>query len=356
MNSDLAAGLENLLVTCAGIEAGERVLVVAEDPALGWYDAQAPAAAAEFAEGLGASVTIAPVGAPSNSRDPGLGAAMESHDRVVFFARVGDQDRFAEPVPGRTHVMVYARTAAALASPYGRADHRAMAALKQAVNDILLDAPKLRVTCPLGTDIARDLDGPHREPREDVSVRRFPLGVPQPVDAAAFTGRVALANYLTPTGSKVYDPPSLALDEVAFAEIAQGRIESFSGDSATVGAIREHYDRTAAQLGIEPDFVHSWHAGIHPGCAYPGRAADDPDHWSNTVFTNPRFLHFHTCGAYAPGEICWMVADPTVTVGDVPLWENGRLCPGNFAGTRGVLADWPELAALFAEPSDETGL
>ena len=74
------------------------------------------------------------------------------------------------------------------------------------------------------------------------------------------------------------------------------------------------------KFGIDPDAIHSWHAGIHPACAYEGEAARDPDHWSNTVFTNPRFLHVHTCGANPPGEICWMVLDRTVKVDGVAIW------------------------------------
>jgi hypothetical protein len=51
----------------------------------------------------------------------------------------------------------------------------------------------------------------------------------------------------------------------------------------------------------------------------------DPDRWSNSVFTSPRWLHFHTCGAYAPGEICWMVGEPKVEVDGKALWREGRL-------------------------------
>ena len=58
-----------------------------------------------------------------------------------------------------------------------------------------------------------------------------------------------------------------------------------------------------------------------------------PSRWAQTVFANPRVLHFHTCGTGPPGEICWMVIDPTVTIDGVALWENGRLHPDRFART-----------------------
>jgi hypothetical protein len=30
------------------------------------------------------------------------------------------------------------------------------------------------------------------------------------------------------------------------------------------------------------------------------------------AFANPRYLHFHTCGNYAPGEIAWSLFDVKV--------------------------------------------
>ena len=108
--------------------------------------------------------------------------------------------------------------------------------------------------------------------------------------------------------------------------------------------------------GIDPDAIHSWHAGIHPACAYEREAARDPNHWSNTVFTNPRFLHVHTCGAYPPGEICWMVLDHTVKVDGVALWETGRLRTDTFDSIATCVDKWPVLNALFANPSDRIGI
>jgi hypothetical protein len=252
--------------------------------------------------------------------------------------------------------MCYARDAAMLASTYGRTDHRALLALKTAVNDILLAAGRIDISCPLGTDISGSLSERDRASREDVSVRRFPLGVPQPLSASGFSGRVALAHYLTPTGSRVYDPSFLALEKPVVAEVASGRIEEFAGDPEITARIREHYKMVAEMFGIDGDAVHSWHAGIHPGCAYTAAAAENPDRWSNTVFTNPRFLHFHTCGSYPPGEICWMVQDPTIAIDGTKLWDKGRLHPEAFAQLRRCLEQWPELESLFAEPSELIGL
>ncbi len=49
----LTEGARNLLLNCAELHAGNNILIVAEDPALGWYDAEAPAAVLDEARRLG---------------------------------------------------------------------------------------------------------------------------------------------------------------------------------------------------------------------------------------------------------------------------------------------------------------
>ena len=70
----------------------------------------------------------------------------------------------------------------------------------------------------------------------------------------------------------------------------------------------------------------------------------------------PRLLHVHTCGAYAPGEICWNLLDPTITLDGVALWSDGRLHPDRIPGGAAVLDGCPELAALFAQPATAVGI
>ena len=401
MDAALAQGARNLLVRCAGLRPGASVAVVHEDTALGWYDLAAPLAVVAEARALGADPVLVPVGAPGNEPDPDAVAAVAAHDCIIFFSRIGDQDRFAKPAPGKTLVMCYARDAAMLASPYGRADHRALLDLGAAVDRILSGARRVRISCPLGTDLRRpgggrrnewsesdesdesdgsagtdrgggtatpdgangapgpDLPagasgsggrGPDRD-GEGMAVRRFPMGVHRPVAAAGFSGRVALSRYLTSTGSKVYEPASLALETPVMAEVAAGRLVRLDGEPGLVDRIRAHYRMVAERFGLDASAVHSWHAGIHPGCTYSRGVGEDPDRWANNVFTHPRLVHFHTCGAEPPGEICWTVPDPTIEVDGVALWEGGRLRPQALAPSRDCLSRWPLLERLFAAPA-----
>lgn len=353
--NNLDVGIENLLLGCAKVKQSESLLIVHEDPALGWYDDATPVAVAAAAQALGLQTSLLQVGAPQVSKDRALLDAIAAHDSTLFLARVGDQDRFGQGLAQERSVMCYARTVTALASAFGQAPHAAMVALKEAVNDVMLTAGSIEITCPLGTRYQGRVGETERE-NSDVTVKRFPLCVPQPIPATGFSGQVVLTRYLTPTGSMPYEPASCPIQNPVVAHVEQGRITGFEGEDPDVSAIRAHYDTVAGQFGIEPNVVHSFHAGIHPGCAHLEHMDEDPDRWSNTIFGNPHFLHFHTCGDYAPGEICWMVLDPTIRVDGTEFWRTGELQLGAFAQTAAVAERWPQIRQLFDAPCSSLGL
>jgi len=351
----LRSGAQNLIEGCLGDVAGKTILVVAEDPALGWYDSAAPACVKSVLAEMGAVVRTIQVGAPQNHAIDAVQQALDTADEAIFFARIGDQGRFKPQYRGPRSVMSYALNAGMLASGYGTLDHKAMIALKNAVDEVTLGAHHIRVTCPLGTDFEGS-PGESLTTGGEVVVSRYPMGVPKPVLANNFNGVVKLTHYLTPTGSKVYEPAFLSLPDVVTAHIEGTRIADVTGPSDLVANFRQHYDHVAAQFGLDAYNIDSWHAGIHPLMGYDMAAKNDPVRWSQTVFSNPRLLHFHTCGMGPPGEICWMIVDPTITIDGTALWENGRLHPERFAAIRKVLEASPGLAEAFASPVDAIGL
>jgi len=351
----LRSGAQNLIEGCLGDVAGKTILVVAEDPALGWYDSAAPACVKSVLAEMGAVVRTIQVGAPQNHAIDAVQQALDTADEAIFFARIGDQGRFKPQYRGPRSVMSYALNAGMLASGYGTLDHKAMIALKNAVDEVTLGAHHIRVTCPLGTDFEGS-PGESLTTGGEVVVSRYPMGVPKPVLANNFNGVVKLTHYLTPTGSKVYEPAFLSLPDVVTAHIEGTRIADVTGPADLVANFRQHYDHVAAQFGLDAYNIDSWHAGIHPLMGYDMAAENDPVRWSQTVFSNPRLLHFHTCGMGPPGEICWMIVDPTITIDGTALWENGRLHPERFAATRKVLEASPGLAEAFASPVDAIGL
>ncbi|MEM6986081.1 MAG: hypothetical protein AAF499_06040 [Pseudomonadota bacterium] len=352
------AGARNLLLGCAGIDLmrGARVLVVREDPALGWYDGHAADAVIAEGRALGLVVDCLNVGAPDTETLSSVDAHVEAYDVAVFFARLGDLDRFALRPENTVRVMTYTRDHEMLGSEFGTTPHAAMLELKLKIDQIMLNADEIRVQCGFGTDYGGRLDASCRVAHRDVSMRRFPLGVPQPTLAGGFSGRVAVAHHLVSTGTRIDEWTVQRLPDCVFALIEQGQIQGFEGDAHACAMAEQHLQRVASMYNLDWRLVHSWHAGIHPGCGSAQARGMDPDRWANTVFCNPRLLHFHCVGEGAPGEVSWVVTDPTISVDGQDLWREGRLMVEAFEQTESVIERWPHLSELWAKPSASVGL
>ena len=346
-SNDPVEGARNLLINCTQIKDGETLLIVAEDPKFGWYDEATPKFIESQAHDMGIETLLVNVGGPEISRCPKLDAAIKSHDCTIFFSRIGDQVRFAIPPEGTRSVMCYIRDMEMLGSPYGCVNYHAFREFKNAIDSILFKARKIEITCPLGTNFIGALTAKTRDEQDDVSVSRFPLGVPTPLDATEFSGQISMDRFLAPTGSKVYDPPFVKISSPVIANVEKGRIVGFVGDAENVTNIENHYKNISEKFNIDPNVVHSWHAGIHPGSDYKRAEAEDPDCWSNSVFTNPNYVHFHTCGDYAPGEISCTIPEHTIEIDGIALWKGGKLLPLEFDETKEVIHKWSELAELF---------
>ena len=176
-----------------------------------------------------------------------------------------------------------------------------------------------------------------------------------PVPAHTFSGRVA-TRFLTGTGSRYYDDYTPEFTAPLFALMRDGRLTGFEGQAEDVARATAQYNRVAETFGIDRDFVHSWHAGIHPGCGYPWDMRRNWERWGGAAFGNPRILHFHTCGAYAPGEISWNVIDPTIEVDGVTLWDQGVFRADRLPGGPEILTRYPCAAALFRSPDRDIGI
>ena len=346
MKTNLDLGLTNILQGAMDLKPGQRVLLVQENPKYGWYDSDLPKALHAFAvDKLGVVVEVLKVKEPTNSPHPKLEQMLKDQhwDWIIFLARIGDQDRFETDEQGPRKLMTYARTKEQLQSGLGTVPHAAMVALNTAVNEIFDSAKHIEITCPFGTQLVGKPSKSIGQGSTDVAMVRFPAAVSKPISANTFSGQVAFRHGLAPTSSKVYSPACLPLPEGIIAVIDKGRICSFQGDAADILAAEDHYKRVASQFNIDPWLVDSWHFGLHPATAHPLNPQVDLDRWANTMFTSPRFLHFHTCGNYPPGEICGMVEDPTVKIDGVALLQDRHLMACNFSAIAKVGQCWLSL-------------
>jgi hypothetical protein len=226
--------------------------------------------------------------------------------------------------------------------------------LKEIVNSSLATAKEIRVTCPLGTDFGGPCADYFNE-AGDVTVARFPMSVFTPAPAGNFTGKIAQRGFLVGTGSQYYDPYGCELQGTLMVHFEGHQITDFEGLQKDVAAAKAHYAHVAEIFDIDKTFVHSWHAGIHPGCEYKQSASASFERWSGGAFGNPRLLHFHTCGAYAPGEISLNVLDPTITIDGVKVWDNGRLYPERIEGGAEIFDEFPQIRDVFENPALNCG-
>ncbi len=340
-------GSHNILVNCAELSKGDELLILAEDPSLGWYDSDVSYAVEKAAKDLGINTTLKKVSEPKNDSTSELSQMIDKYDCTIFFARIGDQDRFETKFFKSKRIMSYVRNNKSLASSFGGVNHKAMIEMKEAINLIFIHSENIEITCPLGTNISGKMNYQGLQSINDVGVRRFPLVVPMPISASTFSGNVSLSKYITSTGSKVYEPASIKLNEPVNAEVKNGKIIKFSGKQNVVNSVQDHYENISSTFNLEKNIIHSWHAGMHPGVKYEKPISENPDQWSNTIFASPRYLHFHTCGNYAPGEICWMVKNSTVKVDGLKLWDSGILNINNFKETSKCIEKWSDLKNLY---------
>lgn len=354
----LSSPAHNLLVNCAGLGAGDRLLIVAERDEWRHYAPDLANLVASSAQELGIHSTIrdVPFEDEVDDIDPSIKGEMEHSDCTIFFARLGDQIRFRGAGPKRKTIVSYTLDPQMLDSAFGRAHHHAFLDLKTAIDQLVGNAQKIRVTCPLGTDF----EGPgHPEllkKTTDTAITRFPMSVFAPVPAQGYRGQVAIKKFITGTCSKFYKPYAAELKDVLIVEFDSNQIRRFDGNAQDVEAVNSHYDCIAKKFALDGYYVHSWHAGIHPGCAYATPAEANYERWCSGAFGNPRILHFHTCGAYAPGEISWNIVDPTIVIDGIKVWECGRLFPERVPGGADILDTYPCARAAFDNPAQDIGI
>ena len=349
-------GATNLLVNCAKAIAGDRVLIAYEPPEFGYFGYGAVETVSNAAKALELNVDTFDVGFDPQTPDlwPDLRERFKAADIIVFLARLGDQLRFSQMPQGKRIIVSYALNRELFGSGFSNGHHDAFMRIKDGINRVFARAQEVTVTCPLGTQF-QGRPKVNLSEYGDTSILRFPMSVFTPIPAHTFSGRVAM-RFLTGTGSRYYNDYTIEFDQPVVAVMQDGWLIRFDGSAADVARAEAHYDRVAGKFGIDRSFVHSWHAGIHPGCNYPWDMRDNFEHWGGSAFGNPRVLHFHTCGAYAPGEISWNVFDPTIEIDGVAYWEAGTFRADLLPQGAETLSRYPCAAGLFANPARDVGL
>ncbi len=350
---DPELGARNLLLQCVGVNAGDRVLIVTEEAGECHYDHQAPACVAKVARDLGADVSVVAAPLPENVNELPceLSEAVSRSDHAVFLSRWADHARFVQ-IPGEgTKTICYALDEGLLGSSYATLPHALMSTLLRKLEDELARATDWTITCPLGTDVEGTFTWKGAED-EDFTFGLFPVTTFKPVPCSTMTGRIALAHWLIPGGKPHYEPSVLPIRNPVMAHVTQGRLERLEGAEDDVRPVLEHQNMVAEKFGVDKDFVHSWHVGLNPHTFYETPACENLERWGAVSFASPRYLHFHTCGDYAPGEIAWSVFDPTVTVDGAEFWKDGVFVWLEREDNAELIAQYPGAECLYTMRRD----
>ena len=324
----LLRGIDNLLLTCVGMQTGDSVLLVQEPRNERIYCTQLTEKIAARVRQLGAKATLQTYDLIT---EPGafpaeLIKAMEQADHTIFLSRIGDYSRFV-PISGRsTKTQCYALDAQMLASHYAGACYKLMTRLHQKLEAELMAAKHWNFSCALGTDLSGEFCWPSQQGGEDddFTLQLFPVTTFKPVPCNTANGQVALSRWLMPGGVAKVEPSHLHFEGVVMAKVEAGSVSGFEGPAKVVKQANAHYDFVADSLQINRNRVHSWHAGINPHTAFDGCMVEELPRWESISFASPRYLHIHTCGDVPPGEITWSVFNPTVKIDGETYWKNGQ--------------------------------
>lgn len=342
--SNARAAAENLLLNCIEMTPGQDVLFVREDSALGQYDDEAGNIAAQVAAELGANVyqIWAPnIVGPEEFPAP-LAGAMQQVDHTIFFSKIGDQMRFIK-TPGRSSAtMCYGLDMELFGSAFCSVPHGLIMRMAEMLKHKFAAGGDWHMTCPLGTDL-RGTIAPKPVVDADpnaFSIKLFPMGILPPSPATNMTGVVA-SKWIQSTQNHVYEPEGMVLDEPVLMEMEDARITNITGRQDVAARVRAHYNYVAGLFGIDPNFIHSWHTGLHPKTFYNGDPAENLTRWGTVAFSSPRYTHLHTCGDYPPGEIALIIIDATISLDGEVLWDKGEFVFTKRPDVRALLDEYP---------------
>ena len=318
MTGDLKRGIENCVLDCAGVQAGQLIYIVSEE---GAADIDVVDAIAAISRDRGAEVHVVwgPV-IPRERREEIPPDVFEGYAKAdVLFAHYPTLKRevLHPHFPGERRVRIpnRARTSVLMESDWAAFPYSVQRAAATTIDSMSRPGGKWRVTSPNGTDVHGEFGRPESTvaqayfvDEEDGRARRnFPGGVHSPVVAVATDG-VIVADHIAKFGTmNTVDPLVL--------ELKEGRVASVKGGDDE-GKMRDAINGTDG-------FIDSWHAGVNPKTIVPIARTDNPVEWYTYSHCSPLIVHFHVGRSHDPVDVACF--NHTITVDDYLLYDNGQL-------------------------------
>ena len=335
---ELKPGARNLLETCAGAQAGDRVLLVGEEGKNLYFDPALCGAVAEVARDLGMQpeVVMAPLVADASEFPETVRAAMDRADRTIFFSRLGDQVRFNLSGDKARAVMTYTLDLDYLAAPFASADFAVMKQVHDALLDLILNAKTYRITGDCGTDLTSEIKAGRVDAVADFALELFPVMIFPPVNCHNMNGVLAIKHFVTSSSTRAYEDSTLVMDQPVMVTVEDSRMATFDGPESLVSKLKTQLKRAAALTGGDPWLINSWHTGINPGTYYQGDPYEDLEKWGTVSYGSPRYTHMHAAGI-DPGDAAFHLMDMTIAFDGETVWDKGRF----------VFLDRPEIQAMM---------
>ena len=186
----LSKAAHNLLIECARLKQSDTLLIVREKESLGWYKNDISDFILKYAQERGIHASLVEVGSPEINQDQNFYEKINKYSCVIFFARLGDQNRFEKKGFSTKRVMSYVRDCGSLASIFGTLDYNLNVLVKNAIDRLIENSNVIKINCPLGTNLIGEITQDNSE-TEEVSVLRFPILVPKPIDCLLYTSDAA---------------------------------------------------------------------------------------------------------------------------------------------------------------------
>ncbi len=346
-------GADNLLRNCVDVRHGDKVLIVSEPENETHYDYELTQTITRHAISLGAIVTVidAPIIKDPKDFPQHVVQQMSTVDHTLFLNRSADYVRFIKLNGACSKTICYALDVDMLESGFGAVHHELMTTLLRKLETELDNADYWQLTCPLGTNASGTFCWPNKSggTDDDFTMNLFPVTTFKPVPCSTATGKFALSRWLIPGGAPGYQPATLNLDEPVFVHFVNGAITHFEGNQQSADAVSNHYENVGKHFGIDKNFVHSWHIGMNPLTAYHENPDEALERWSSISFASPRYLHFHTCGDYAPGEIAWSAFKATVIIDGKVYWQDGEFVWLQRADNKDLISQYPGAEVLLRQ-------
>lgn len=325
---NVEAGLRNLFIACAGLKAGQSVLLVGESGENPYFEPTLVKVASRVAQQLGLSVDTIFAEPVSGAGDfpPVVAHAMQAVDVTIFFSRLGDQVRFSDAPGSSTKVMCYATTPEYFAAPFATVSHHSMRHVHDLLVNRLLSAKTYRISAPCGTELYGEIDKEGKSwdgATTEFHVEQFPIMIFPPINTHRLGGTLIVDRFITSSSTRAYDDSTLRIETPVVATLEDSRVVGLEGEPALVEAMNTQLERAAELTSGNPCSINSWHTGINPGTFFHQDPYKDLEYWGTVTFGSPRYTHFHGAG-YDPGDIAYHLMDATIAFDDEVYWENGR--------------------------------